>query len=227
MTLMSFIGDFGLFNKNLGNICKQIKDSKSDYTFLLGDCFYPNGLQSSSIDDQLYIFDTFFKNVNNRYMILGNHDHMSDIKSEYLNNNHWNMPNYFYKVSINNDIDVFCIDTCVLDDIMQMKWLIHSLYSCKKKYKIVVGHYHIISNGMYTNQRETQILRRLFKATNVSLYVCGHDHLLFHKYIDGFRRDDSKEGPSFLALNTHYLTFFVHHNPKTLQIINFHVILPL
>ena len=184
MTLISFIGDFGFYNQNLKMICNQIEKSSSDYTFLMGDCFYMRGLESHQLKKQLRLFDSFFQNIRNKYMILGNHDHDGDSKDAYKNVSNWIMPNFYYKVEINEDIDIFCIDTCMLGDHAQINWLNKSLFVCKKKYKIVVGHYHIVTNGVYPDLPETQILRPIFEKHGVCLYVCGHEHMLFHKHIN-------------------------------------------
>ena len=53
------------------------------------------------------------------------------------------------------------------------------------KPKIVCGHYHLKSNGMYGDNRKLrQILMPLFTKYNVLAYICGHEHIAQHSIIN-------------------------------------------
>lgn len=195
------LGDIGYFNKHTYNIFNTISESSElgDSLVLVGDNFYPNGVTSES--------DELWKNLEKAniklpiYPILGNHDHLGNSYSQVRHRSKkykWNMPYFYYKLSIYN-FDFFLIDTCfvqpnysnVSEDIMRsrifdfdnerkemMKWLEHEL-SKSKKNKIVIGHYPIISLGVYgINNGLFSLLIDLFEKYNVKMYISGHDHNL-------------------------------------------------
>lgn len=59
----------------------------------------------------------------------------------------------------------------------QMQWLQNTLQNSKSKYKIVCGHYPILSNGAHNVSPELyHTLIPIFEKYSVNLYLCGHDH---------------------------------------------------
>jgi predicted MPP superfamily phosphohydrolase len=197
---INFVGDIGSYNDITSVIFKNIIDNSNsdDIIILLGDNFYPNGIKS--------INDINWEKFNNlnipiaTYSVLGNHDYLGNINAqiEYKLNN-WNMDSNYYKKSTDK-YDLFFIDTNVITpeysnlnyNIVKSKlkeepleyskkmleWLDDEL-SKSTKVKIVMGHYPIISHGIYgINHILFKKLFPIFKKHNVSYYFSGHDHNL-------------------------------------------------
>ena len=194
------IGDIGNYNNHTHNIFNTInKNSKDgDSVVLLGDNFYPSGV-SSEHDNRW----NNFKKLKCKlpiFPILGNHDYGENPYAQIRHrskNYKWNFPYFYYKVNI-LDYDLFFIDTCILqpnysnltEDILKsrvfqyenekrdmMKWLEFELEKSRNK-KIVLGHYPIISLGIYGVNQDLLPLIKLFEKYDVSIYVSGHDHNL-------------------------------------------------
>ena len=110
------LGDIGEYNntlKQIVNISKSILKN-NDKIILLGDNFYPDGV--NSINDKLWndykiIFNDISKNK--IHAVLGNHDYHQNPLCQ-VNNNYWNTPHFYYKLSLNNNTDLFFIDTVQL-----------------------------------------------------------------------------------------------------------------
>lgn len=201
------LGDIGYFNNTtniiMNNIIKNIHDD--DIIFLLGDNFYPSGV--SSFEDIRW--DNLKKISNPIYAVLGNHDYLGDINIQIKKNiDNWNMINNYYMKNINN-IDFFFIDTSILIpnysnlnyELVKSKlkkepsivsknmidWLNDELKKSKNM-KIVIGHYPILSYGMYgINKSLIEILFPIFKKYGVNYYISGHDHNL--QIIDIFNEE--------------------------------------
>lgn len=193
-----FIGDIGSYNLATKIIMENIKKniSDNDKIIILGDNFYPNGV--TSLEDERF---KEFEDLNipvETYSILGNHDYLGNIEAQ-INYKKWNMENNYYKKSFDS-FDLFFIDTSVIlpeysnlnynivksklkkepleySSIM-LKWLDDELNKSDKK-KIVIGHYPIVSYGMYgLNKMLFEKLFKIFKKNSVDYYVSGHDHNL-------------------------------------------------
>ena len=174
---------------------------------LLGDNFYDNmklkqqGI-SSLLDNRWEKFIRIFEPIgfNNIYSVMGNHDYEGDpnvqLQSPYIKNS-----DFYYKLHFSKNTDLFFIDTVQLyenhcsigkndmkrilneDDYFvlknkQLDWLNSELEKSTAKYKIVFGHYPIISNGAYKNALYPikKILLPIFKKHKVTAYVSGHEH---------------------------------------------------
>lgn len=196
------LGDIGMYNNNLAKIVSIInqKINKQDKIILLGDNFYPNGVDNIYDKSWMY-FKSMFKNIpkSNIYTIVGNHDYHKNPKSQ-VDNNYWNTPNFYYKLNFNKNIDLFFLDTVqlfpehcgihkkIIENIhhentdtliyKQLNWLQTELQKSNNKKKIVFGHYPIISNGAYSNEMSNlyKLLFPIFKKYNVSAYISGHEH---------------------------------------------------
>ena len=199
--IVYLLGDIGYFNEHTYNIFNVINNecTNKDCLVLLGDNFYPNGVVNESDKEWEKIEKANLKLP--IYPILGNHDHLGNSYAQIRHKSNkykWNFPYFYYKLSINN-FDFFLIDTCfaqpdysnVSNDIMSrkivnfknekaemMKWLEYEL-SKSKKNKIVIGHYPMISLGIYgINQQLFTTFIDLFEKYNVKTYISGHDHNL-------------------------------------------------
>ena len=195
------LGDIGHLNEHTKSIIKTIKEEtyeNKSLLLVLGDNFYPFGINSiydSRVKDLGRILD-----INCEVCpILGNHDYLGNPFDQLsLPIKNWNFENFFYKKSIYN-FEFFFIDTVILQpnysstniNLMKskiqnfeetrsnmLKWLESELLN-SNKIKIVVGHYPIISLGVYGfNQELFEILINIFEKANVRLYISGHDHNL-------------------------------------------------
>ena len=198
------LGDIGYYGNNLRKVISNFKyDSMlgNDEVVLLGDNFYPDGLQSK-FDNQWNKYELAFQDVpyQNIYSVMGNHDYYGNpffqINSKYMANNHL----YFKKDF--QDMDLYFIDTVLLyknhvgitDDIIkdlfntshrvlkeqQLEWLDYNLENSKlnNRKTIVFGHYPIVSNGLYANDLDPlyDTLMPLFSKYKVDVYISGHEH---------------------------------------------------
>lgn len=122
------------------------------------------------------------------------------------NNKNWYMPHFFYdEIDKENDCHHIFIDSCLFDPQIttlysqacnikpeneqqyfglvfhfqkrQKNWLEKILKETKCRWKIVYGHYPILSNGPHQQAYEfVSIVKPLLEKYNVDIYACGHDH---------------------------------------------------
>lgn len=192
------LGDVGHFNKHTLNILNSIENNSNDFIFLLGDNFYPYGI-TSIMDERVKRISEIFPKELTILPILGNHDYLGNPYHQLkLNLKNWNFPNFFHKKTIFN-FDFFFIDSVILqpnfsstnEDLMRTKihnyeqvkedmicWLIKEL-SDSNKNKIVLGHYPILSMGIYGINKELfDMVIDIFEKYDVKMYISGHDHNL-------------------------------------------------
>ena len=123
-------------------------------------------------------------------------------------NFNWNLPHFFYDHYYESvGCHIFFIDTQILSPMYttamlvacnasqdrlqtlyrlhdkleksQLRWLDAGLQHSKAKWKIVVGHYPVISSGLHEISGEIQEkLAPLFEKHKVDIYASGHDHNL-------------------------------------------------
>lgn len=198
------LGDIGYYGNTLRQVISNFKYNTmlgNDEVVLLGDNFYPDGLQSK-FDNQWNKYELAFQDVpyHNIYSVMGNHDYYGNpffqINSKYLANNQ-----LYFKKNF-QDMDLYFIDTVLLyknhvgitDDIIkdlfntshrvlkeqQLEWLDYNLENSKlnNRKTIVFGHYPIISNGLYANDLDPlyDTLMPLFSKYKVDVYISGHEH---------------------------------------------------
>ena len=193
------LGDIGFLNNNLKFCVNNIKQSinKNDIIVLLGDNFYPSGL-NSDCDAKIVEFNEIFKDIHNPiYSILGNHDYL--INPHYqINHSSWIMDDFYYVIQYTN-IDLYFIDSVqfYIDNLVskqhieyihnnsienltnnQINWLINNLKINVHKPKIIFGHYPLITNGFYNNKTNKlyNLLIHIFNKYNVKAYISGHEH---------------------------------------------------
>jgi acid phosphatase len=72
------------------------------------------------------------------------------------------------------------------DKTRQLEWLRSSLAESTARWKIVCGHYPVLSDGGHGDNPELQqCLLPLFQQYGVNAYLCGHDHNLQHISFQG------------------------------------------
>lgn len=145
----------------------------------------------------------------NWYSVLGNHDYhmehyMNEINYSIEQCDHrWIMPaQYYYKqLQLYSDVilDIFFLDTWLLCDdtysngtiidqsIKQqhVDWLVNQLelshHNSLVHWRIVVGHYPLLSGGEHGNTNELiDSIQSILYKYNIDFYLCGHDHTLQH-----------------------------------------------
>jgi len=203
------LGDWGERSSIRKNIVHslQLQDHKKDWLILLGDNFYPMGV--NTVQDPRWVdFEKDFSMFSKAYAVLGNHDYLSNNPfSQILYSsfsNLWSLPFYFYDVCKDNT-HFFFLDTISLAPREtlglchglktlnytqlqemgnhQLQWLEKQLASSTAPWKIVCGHYPIYSNGQHGDCQEIKdILLPLFVKYNLSMYLSGHDHSMQHIY---------------------------------------------
>ena len=192
------IGDIGCYNYHtielFSNLNKKIE--KEDIIILLGDNFYPVGVYD--LEDEMWKEYKGLKINNPVYAILGNHDYLGNPLCQTMFKE-WNMPDIYYRKTF-DDIDIFFIDTNVLIpnysnlnfDIVKNKignpndkseeminWLKKNLSNSSKKFKMICGHYPIVSFGRYKfNKQLLKIILPIIINYKVNVYASGHDHNL-------------------------------------------------
>lgn len=196
------LGDIGYFNQNLYLAVNSIKNKLtcSDSITLLGDNFYPYGINDKN-DEKINSFQNIFKDINNPiYSILGNHDYLLNPKAQ-INNTNWIMNDFYFKQEYDNvelyfiDTVQFHIHTWVSKDKIekvhnkkinllvkdQINWLENEM-SKNNKDKIVIGHYPILTNGYYFGimNKLYRKLINIFKKYEIKAYISGHEHNIQH-----------------------------------------------
>ena len=193
------LGDIGYFTPSLHLMVNQINQiaKPNEPLVILGDNFYPSGINSPD-DNQLEMFKDTFKDTKSPiYSILGNHDYLQNPEAQ-INHDNWVMNDWYYKKEYDN-VDLYFMDTTQfaihdwvpLEKIekvhnidyqtligVQLEWLNTEMAKNKNKKKIVFGHYPVITNGRYIQKMKPlyDYLIYTFKRNNVSLFISGHEH---------------------------------------------------
>ncbi len=178
---------------------RAVADAMADYaaghnvsfTLLLGDNFYPDGVES--VTDSK--FRTHFEEIYHQpslnipfYVVAGNHDYKGSVQAQldYVHHSErWLMPDLYFTFTVTYDSDqtvqFFALDTNPIatwrnvDE--QLAWLENELDKSTARWKIVYGHHPIYSNGLHgNNTRMMNWVFPLLEQYGVDLYVSGHDH---------------------------------------------------
>lgn len=239
----------------MGN--KAARDSVS-FVVLLGDNFYESGV-SSVMDEQWRTkFDSVYTASSLQipfYAVLGNHDHKGNPEAqvEYTKfSSRWQMPARYYtfvqNVDDSTDVQFFCIDSHPLaylspSDIAkgrdsasympQLRWLEQELSSSSARWKIVLGHHTIYSNGYHgDNPVLATLLEPLFEKCGVDFYLCGHDHdLQLLKPVKGVnyiisggggkhRSVEWRDNTIYAAANLGFTSFWVSRDVTTVEFLS-------
>ena len=232
MQSLYILGDIGYYSNPLNSIINQFKyDAMLDNSkiILLGDNFYPDGIQTK-YDNQWKKFDLAFKDIpyQNIYTVMGNHDYhgnpLLQIQSKYFSNNE-----LYYKESFKN-IDLYFLDTILLykghcyikeekiNEIFnkphqelkneQLIWFENNLKISQSQNKriVVFGHYPVLSNGYYTNELKPMYksLMPLFEKYKVDAYISGHEHNI--QYINKQINEDYSFNQFIVGSSSEYRT---------------------
>ncbi len=200
------VGDFGTGAAGERDIAaamaaKADSDSVS-FVLVLGDNFYESGVESVTDRQWRTAFEDVFTQPSLQvpfYAVLGNHDYRSNPQAqvEYTNvSKRWKMPDRYFTfrtaVDDSTDLQVFCLDTNPLaylsvadaksladtsPEKKQILWLQRELQQSRARWKIVIGHHPLYSDGEHGDNEALQVLLEpLLSGYGVDFYVCGHDH---------------------------------------------------
>jgi len=151
---------------------------KCDFVTLLGDNFYPSGVQS--LTDPLWekAFEKPYQDLSIPFFAaLGNHDYKGNVENQIQyskKSKTWKMPARFYSFS-QGDVDFFVLDTNRFNQ-DQRSWLEASLKKSKRPWRIVIGHHPIYSYGGHGDTEELKEELLPIIEGEVDFYLCGHDH---------------------------------------------------
>jgi acid phosphatase len=158
------------------------------------------------------------------YVTLGNHDYAGNVEAQIKKTWHssrWRMPNYFHEKLFQRpslpSIHLFFIDTVAWIGsetrpwsflgsapnekrrIAQMEWLINGLRGSPAPLKLVFGHHGIYSIGKHGGEMRMKELDDVLRRFDVTAYVNGHDHCMYHVSHQGMHYICSGAGSEMLA----------------------------
>lgn len=194
------VGDAGLPGEPLRAVALEMSRvadvSKPAFGLLLGDNFYPAGVQHAA--DPLFeqAFDDVYTSPSLLpllfYTVLGNHDWLGNAEAQlerFYNrpSSRMVLPHYWYSRRFGagsfTALFVF-LDTMVLggklgrlQSLAQLDWLRQTLREASDRWIVVVGHHPIYSAGSHGDTEHlVQSVLPLLEEYGVDLYLCGHDH---------------------------------------------------
>lgn len=200
------IGDAGTgaFGQRLTAEAMRMKAERDSISFVLslGDNFYEFGVRS--VDDPQWQdkFERMYASPSLNvpfYAVLGNHDYRQNPQAqvEYSRKTtRWNMPDRFYtfirQFDASTSAQFFCLDTQPMaylssNDLstgkdsakymLQLRWLEKELSESSARWKIVLGHHPLYSNGEHGSNKElASLLEPILARHAVDFYLSGHEH---------------------------------------------------
>lgn len=201
------VGDTGSNSPERARVVERMVDTARRhppaFIFLLGDNFYPSGIDT--VDDprwQVDFEDCFADPVLQVpfFAALGNHDHRGDIAAQIAYTAHsarWRMPSrsYVFEHAIDaagHRAAFFVIDSTPLDEEDASDelaaWLSSELARSTATWRIVVCHHPLLSHGVHGATDEViDTIGSLLRRHEVQLVISGHDHdLQFLRASDGW-----------------------------------------
>lgn len=188
------IGDWadhnGLEQQTVATVIRAAHAARPfNFGITLGDNFYESGIDSPRNPRWQNEYEAQYGAIGVPiYGILGNHDFYDGqspaAQIAYTGySKTWRMPSVQYTFRA-GPVQVFAIDTETLTP-WQLAWLDSALARSDAPWKIVAGHYDLLSNRVDTNSAPTRSLRPLLKKHKVPVYLNGHYHSLQHYQLDG------------------------------------------
>lgn len=184
------IGDTGVNSRIQKNVAERLKLAKCDTTHFLGDIIYPQGLNSAKDPDFHKKFYDYYKDIGNKYLIMGNHDHRRSIGvwlnlAEKYPDIFFPHPYYLLKINslclIHLDTNYYKLFLKFGTGLRQHQWLNglgDELKDCSKK--VVLAHHPYESRGSHHGP-STGLMRWFHKFNVIGKFdalIAGHDHIL-------------------------------------------------
>lgn len=181
-TSFLFFGDSGTGEKpqfEVANAMQRFCEKQTcDFSLLLGDNFYPSGVNGISDPQWKTKFEDPYSLLQLRFFaMLGNHDYLGNIKAQIAyteKSSAWYLPSRYYQFS-QGPVDFFVLDTNDFSS-AQRKWLASALTRSSALWKIVAGHHPVYSYGEHGDTKK--LIKDLLPliAPSVDFYLSGHDH---------------------------------------------------
>ena len=190
------IGDTGyggeILRANASSMERAAETRPVAFVLLLGDNFYPSGVESAEDRRWKEIFEDAFVGAKLQvpfYAVLGNHDHRGSIEAEidYTKRSaRWKMPSRWYTFTApladGSAAQFFALDTQPIhhgwsEAKEEEAWLDAELSLSKARWKIVFGHHPFRSHGSHGETAELRArLEPILERRGVDLVISGHDH---------------------------------------------------
>lgn len=190
------LGDTGWAGETLTRVAAAMERAAStspvSFVCLLGDNFYQEGVTSRLDRRWEENFERAFVGPHLAvpfHAALGNHDHNGNVQAqvEYsAMSTRWRMPGQYYSfvepAGAGYEAEFFVLDTEAIrrEDKSrpeQLRWFEDGLERSQARWKIVIGHHPVRSNGAHGGIGRVQdALEELFARHGVALYMSGHDH---------------------------------------------------
>jgi acid phosphatase len=190
------VGDTGWPGATLESVAAAMERTARELPFsfvqLLGDNFYLEGVRSVSDPRWEENFERVFRGAHLDvpfHAALGNHDHNGNVQAqvEYSEkSSRWRMPGQYYShvesLGGANAVEFFVLDTEALRrreraSEEQLVWFEQKLVDSRARWKIVVGHHPLRSNGNHgAIVRVRDAIEPLLVRERAALYLSGHDH---------------------------------------------------
>lgn len=167
-------GDWGseslIYSINKKNMEKQ---RNINFNILLGDNFYPSGVESIHDKQWKTMFETTFDKP--CFPVLGNHDYVLNPNAQIMyskTNDNWKMPFYYYDMILHitekESAHFIFIDTCLIaNDIT------HTLLTmCNTNQSSIVAYNQLLFS--YTNKQKKWLRDVLHNSKSKWKIVCGH-----------------------------------------------------
>ena len=192
--LLIAVGDTGTGNEEQFEVAhgmaKVCQESGCDLVLLLGDNFYPDGVNSTEDPQFKAKFEQVYQEINKPFFaVLGNHDVKQDVLSQLiysLKSATWRMPNYEYSFAT-EDARFYGLNTnCPFSSERLRRKLNQGDEELKAKkekipWTLAFGHHSIYSNGTHGDvDLLTRSYWNWFLEGRVDLYLAGHNHNLAH-----------------------------------------------
>ena len=181
-----------------------------DFFLLNGDNFYDSGVENTESPLFKTCFETpYAKHFTSQFFfpILGNHDYgeffLGGLKNLLLfrknrsspqaqvqystKSKNWYMPGFYYSIKDSNHIfELFCIDSnTILFHEKQQEWLKNKVTNSKAKWKILVSHHPLVTNGHHASEPDVIGLHNFINENfqknsnpnlNFNLFIAAHEH---------------------------------------------------
>jgi tartrate-resistant acid phosphatase type 5 len=211
-------------------LAKNAADRRSAFIASTGDNFYTFGVSSATDKKWDTSFEAIYTEPSVQVpwlAVLGNHDYGGSVEAQIARTSispRWHLPSRWYSVSGARfgrpDVDLFFIDTVTWlgkesfpwrwlgDGITkghqraQIIWLSGALACSTARFKFVFGHHGIYSIGPHGGNMRMKELDDLLRANDVTAYINGHDHCLYHITRKGLHYICSGGGSQVLSTYT-------------------------
>jgi tartrate-resistant acid phosphatase type 5 len=221
MKTIACIGDWG-YDAIPEYVTKSLQSV--DCLFLLGDNFYPSGVESLEDEQWKNKLHEHFPIGKRKYVVLGNHDYLGNVYAQIMytfckDYFSWYFPHFFYDEKDKvNDAHYFFIDTALLAP----QYTLKMLHACNIDDHYLQIYYFLLDH-FATKQREW-IIKELERSTSKWKLIMGH-----YPAISGGKHQISNEIFTFIKdLCTKYsIDYYIsghEHNVQFLQKFNTHFI---